>query len=82
MKDIRKISVGRDYPNGAMHYQKGKEINLAGSPYKITDIVVDENLKAMGIITYNIYIANSNGKVLWKQITDVPVIIENNIDFD
>ncbi len=81
MNDIRKISVGRDYPNGAMHYQKGKEINLAGDPYTITDILIDNELKALGIITYNVYIANNNGKVLWKQITGVPVVVENNIQF-
>ena len=41
---IRKISIGKDYPNGVMHYQVGASINLAGVAYSITHVVEDENL--------------------------------------
>lgn len=82
MADIRKISVGKDYPNGVMHYQRGKQVNLVGTPYTITDILVDQQLKEFGKVAYNIYIANTDGKVLWKQIIDVPVSIEFNITFE
>lgn len=73
--EIRKISVGKDYPDGVLHYQVGKTINLIRVPYQITDILFEEDV-------YNIYIANDNGKVLWKTISNVPVVVEYNINFD
>lgn len=79
---IRKISVGKDYPDGVLHYQAGKVINLAGKPYEVTDILIDRELLEQGKAVYNIYIANDKGKVLWKTIVDVPVVIENNINFE
>lgn len=79
---IRKISVGKDYPDGVLHYQVGKTINLADKPYEVTDIIIDVELLVQGKSVYNIYIANNKGKVLWKTIIDVPVVIENNINFD
>lgn len=79
---IRKISVGRDYPDGVLHYQVGKNINLVSTPYRITDIMVDSTLLEKGIVSYNIYIANNDGKVLWKTIVDVPVVVEYNINFE
>lgn len=82
MADIRKISVGKDYPDGVIHYQKGKQINLVGVPYTITDILINKEAKELGKVVYDIYIANENGKVLWKQVIDLPVVVENNINFD
>lgn len=78
---IRKISVGKDYPDGVLHYQVGKYINLASNSYEITDILTNQELLEKSIVGYDIYIANSNGKVLWKTIVGVPVVIENNINF-
>lgn len=80
--EIRKISVGKDYPDGVLHYQVGKIINLAGKPYKVTDILINKDLLEKGKPVYNIYIADENGKVLWKTIVDVPVVIEYNINFE
>jgi hypothetical protein len=81
--EIRKISVGKDYPDGVLHYQVGKIINLAGTPYEVTNIIIDANiLEKQGKAIYNIYIANPKGKVLWKTIVDVPVVIEYNINFE
>lgn len=80
--EIRKISVGKDYPDGVLHYQVGKVINLAGKPYEVTNIMVNKDLLDKGKAVYNIYIANENGKVLWKTIVDVPVVIEYNINFE
>jgi len=80
--DIRKISIGSDYPNGAMHYQRGKDLNLAGVRYTITDILLDQKLGKKGIIAYNIYIANDKEKVLWKQISGLPTVVESNIQFE
>lgn len=79
---IRKISVGKDYPDKVLHYQVGKIINLTGNPYEITDILVNIELFTKSKLAYDIYIANDKGKVLWKTIIDVPVVVENNINFD
>lgn len=80
MKVIRKISVGRDYPNGSIHYQVGKQINLLGEDYTISEIFLEEvEGSKMG---YNIYIeSNSTGTVLWKTIIDMPIHIENDVTF-
>ena len=80
--EIRKISVGKDYPEGVLHYQVGKIINLVGNPYKITDILLDSNFLEEGKVVYNIYIADHKGKVMWKTIYEVPTVIEYNINFD
>jgi hypothetical protein len=80
--EIRKISVGKDYPDGVLHYQVGKIINLVGNPYKITDILLDSNFLEEGKVVYNIYIADHKGKVMWKTIYEVPTVIEYNINFD
>lgn len=80
MKIIRKISVGRDYPNGSIHYQVGKVINLLGVEYKISNILLEKvEGDKMG---YNIYIENKDaGSLLWKTIIDMPIHIENDITF-
>jgi hypothetical protein len=78
---IRKISVGKDYPDGVLHFQVGKNIRLVGVPYMITDILLDQDMLSLGRSVYNIYISNEDGKVLWKTIDGLPVVIENNIDF-
>ena len=89
MTIIRKISVGKEYPNGAIHYQVGSKQNLKGNQYEITSINLDkEVLERTGGMAYNIYIKNVPkgdepvSEILWKTIIGVPVIIENNIDFE
>lgn len=74
--DIRKISVGKGYPDGAMHYQVGKIMRLQNIPYLIHSIIQSEDE------TYDIYLSNEEGKVLWKTIKNMPVLVENNINFD
>ena len=80
MKIIRKISVGKDYPNGSIHYQVGKSINLLGDYYTIVSILLE---KVEGNkLGYNIYIENeSAGTILWKTIVDMPIHIENDVNF-
>lgn len=82
MKQIRKISVGNGHPDQMMHYQVGKVCNLSNNPYTITDIVMDKELISLGKLAYNVYIADSRGKVLWKTIVDVPCVVEYNINFE
>ena len=80
--DIRKISVGKNYPDGSIHYQVGKTMNLQGVPYEVAEIVEATEEKYKNSVAYHIYLANHEGKVYWKTIADMPVIIENNIDFE
>lgn len=84
MRDIRKISVGTGHPDQMMHYQVGKNYNLSGTTYELTDILLDKELLQKSKIAYNIYIVDKNngGKVLWKTIIDVPVVVEYNINFE
>jgi hypothetical protein len=81
--DIRKISVGKGYPDGAIHYQVGKNVKLQHVPYTVYEIKVNAYYRDIeGKVAYDIYLVNNEGKVLWKTIVDVPVIIEYNIDFE
>jgi len=80
--DIRKISVGKEYPDGAIHYQVGKTIRLQNIPYIVHSILVNTDLRVLGVTAYDIFLANEEGKVLWKTIQNMPVIVENNINFE
>ena len=80
--DIRKISIGKNFPDGAMHYQVGKTINLQKVPYTIASIHLNDFMLEKGKICFDIFIQNEEGTVLWKSVIDMPVVVENNIDFD
>jgi hypothetical protein len=80
--DIRKLSVGRDFPDGAIHYQVGKNVNLQGIPYVVSKIAVNQELKFQGKTAYDIFLTNEEGTVLWKTVVDMPVLVENNINFE
>jgi hypothetical protein len=73
--DIRKISVGPDYKNGAMHYIVGQKV--LNDTQEIHLIKYDEKKKSI-----KIYIINDKQEVvLWKEFNDtVPVSIEYNIN--
>lgn len=80
--DIRKISVGKDYPDGAMHFQVGKDVRLQGTPYTVAKININQELKKEGKTAYDVYLSNDEGMVLWKTVCDLPIMIENNINFE
>jgi uncharacterized Zn finger protein len=80
--DIRKLSVGKDYPDGAMHFQVGKDIKLQGVPYEVAKIKINEEYKEGGKIAYDVYLKNESGTVLWKTVCDLPLMVENNINFE
>ncbi len=82
MNIIRKISIGKDYPNGAMHYQVGKTVNLQQVPYTIHSIIERKKKDVSEPSVYDIYIANDDGKVKWKTVEHMPVLVENKIDFE
>jgi hypothetical protein len=78
-KIVRKISVGKDYPNGCIHYQVGKPIILLDVKYVISEILLE---KVEGEkLGYNIYIRNDEGSLVWKTLIDMPIHIENDVTF-
>lgn len=79
MKKIRKISIGKDFPNGSMHYLVGKTITLLDKQYTISEILLE---KVEGEkLGYNVYVTGEEGTVLWKTIIDMPVHLENDLTF-
>jgi len=74
--DIRKISVGPDYKNGAMHYIVGQKI--LSDTNEIHLIKFDSEK-----LSIKIYIINDKQEVvLWKEFTNtVPISIEYNINY-
>jgi hypothetical protein len=74
--DIRKISIGPDYKNGAMHYIVGQKV--LNDTQEIHLIKQDDERQSI-----KIYIVNDKGEVvLWKEFNDtIPVSIEYNINF-
>lgn len=74
--DIRKISIGPDYKNGAMHYLVGQKI--LGDSNEIHLIKHDELINCILI-----YIINDKKEVvLWKRFSStIPISIEFNINF-
>lgn len=73
--DIRKIAVGPDYKNGAMHYIVGQKV-LADS----NEIHLIKRDKYGSVF---IYIINQKQEVvLWKSFNaSVPISIEYNINY-
>ena len=74
--DIRKISIGPDYKNGAMHYIVGQKV--LGDSYEINCIKLDKSNDSI-----KIYIINDKEEVLlWKEFnSSVPTSIEFNINY-
>jgi hypothetical protein len=73
MKLIRKISVGRDYKDNAMHYQIGQEVY---GNHTITNILEKDN-------DYQIYIKKNKEVLLWKSFNkNMGISIEYNLDYE
>ena len=72
MKLIRKISIGSDYKDNAMHYAVGQEVY---GGHKITDILKSET-------GYDIYIQKSGETKPWKTFNDnMSISVEYNLDY-
>jgi|TARA_B100001939_G_scaffold260113_1_gene227129 hypothetical protein len=72
MKLIRKISVGRDYKNDAMHYSVGQEVY---GGHTICDIVEDDT-------KYSIYISKGKEVLPWKDFNkNMAVSVEYNLEY-
>jgi hypothetical protein len=74
--DIRKISIGPDYKNGAMHYIVGQKVlNDTNENH-----LIKHNSNTSSIL---IYIINQRKEIiLWKEFNStIPISIEYNINF-
>lgn len=74
MKKIRKISIGSDYKNDAMHYSVGQ--NVYGG-HEITDILFDtiDN-------SYNIYIEKHDEIMPWKKFnSNMAISVEYDLEY-
>ena len=71
-KLIRKISVGKDYKNDAMHYSVGQEVN---GGHTICDILEEKD-------KYSIYIRKNKNVLPWKDFNkNMAVSIEYNLEY-
>ena len=71
-KLIRKISVGKDYKNDAMHYSVGQEVY---GGHKICDILEEKE-------KYSIYIKKKNNVLPWKDLNkNMAVSVEYNLEY-
>ena len=72
MNLIRKISIGRDYKNEAMHYSVGQEVY---GGHIIDSIIEEEN-------QYIIYIKKNNEGLPWKTFNKImAVATEFNLEY-
>lgn len=72
MKLIRKISIGQDYKNEAMHYSVGQEVY---GGHRICDILEDNG-------QYKIFIEKNGSQLPWKHFnSNMPISIEYNLDY-
>ena len=69
---IRKISIGKDYKNEAMHYSVGQEVY---GGHTICDII-EEDTK------YSIYIKKNRQVLPWKDFNkNMAVSVEYNLEY-
>jgi|TARA_R100000231_G_scaffold102602_1_gene76233 hypothetical protein len=72
MNLIRKISIGRDYKDDAMHYAVGQEVY---GGHTISDIVEDND-------KYSIFIKKGNEVLPWKQFNkNMAISVEFNLKY-
>jgi len=82
---IRKLSVGKDFPDKVIHYQVDKLIRLNSKPYIISDIILNRDmLEETGTSCFNIFIKSEidNYTILWKSVIDMSVVVEYNINVE
>lgn len=69
---IRKISIGKDYKNDAMHYSVGQEVY---GGHIIENIIEEEN-------KYSIYIKKGNELLPWKDFNkNMAIAIEYDLQY-
>lgn len=72
MKLIRKISIGKDYKNEAMHYSVGQEVY---GGHTICNIIEEDD-------KYSIYIKKEKDVLIWKDFNkNMAVSVEYNLQY-
>ena len=72
--NIRKISIGSDYKNDAMHYAVGQQ-EYGG--HEIAYIILDEQDNS-----YNIYIKKNNEVLPWKKFnSNMAISVEYDLEY-
>jgi len=72
MELIRKISIGKDYKNEAMHYSVGQEV-YGGH---VIDSILEEDEK------YRIYITKDDEVLPWKDFNkNMAIAVEYNLQY-
>lgn len=72
MNLIRKISIGRDYKNDAMHYSIGQEV-FGG--HTIVEIIEEQE-------SYNIFIEKRDEVLPWKTFNkNMAIAVEYNLEY-
>ena len=71
---IRKISIGSDYKNEAMHYAVGQQVY---GGHIISDILFQDEDDS-----YNIYIKKNNEILPWKKFNDnMAISVEYDLEY-
>tara|TARA_R100001510_G_C7561876_1_gene141611 strand:- start:380 stop:601 length:222 start_codon:yes stop_codon:yes gene_type:complete len=71
-KLIRKISIGKDYKNDAMHYSVGQEVY---GGHKICDIVESQD-------QYSVFIQKGKEVLPWKDFNkNMAISVEYNLEY-
>ena len=74
MNLIRKISIGRDYKNEAMHYSVGQEVY---GGHVISAILLNDSDSS-----YNIYIQKNDEVLPWKKFnSNMAVSLEYDLNY-
>ena len=74
MSKIRKISIGSDYKNDAMHYSTGQEVY---GGHTISDILFEDNDQS-----YNIFIEKNNEILPWKKFNrNMAISVEYDLKY-
>jgi hypothetical protein len=69
---IRKISIGKDYKNEAMHYSVGQEVY---GGHVINSIIEESDM-------YKIYIMKNNEILPWKDFNkNMAIAVEYNLEY-
>ena len=73
--NIRKISIGSDYKNDAMHYAIGQQVY---GGHIISNIMFQEKDNS-----YNIYIEKDNEVLPWKKFnSNMAISVEYNLEYN
>ena len=74
MNVIRKISIGADYKNEAMHYSVNQKVY---GGHEISNILFEESDNS-----YNIYITKNNENMLWKKFnSNMAISVEYDLEY-